>query len=108
MASPAAISGLLRGRTKTGVLGRAPQRRQGADGSSRTDAQLPQIALADMSGTYPKSATFRTMDLSYTPEEEAFRAEVRSWLDANLPAAWRPRGAGGYRHEGGEGIQERA
>jgi len=26
------------------------------------------------------------MDLSFTPEEEAFRAEVRAWLDANLPA----------------------
>jgi alkylation response protein AidB-like acyl-CoA dehydrogenase len=45
------------------------------------------------------------MDLSYTPEEEAFRAEVRSWLDANLPAEWRHRGAGGYREEEDEGIQ---
>ena len=26
------------------------------------------------------------MDLSYSPEELAFRDEVRSWLDANLPA----------------------
>jgi len=26
------------------------------------------------------------MDLSYSPEEEAFRHEVRGWLDANLPA----------------------
>ena len=26
------------------------------------------------------------MDLSYSPEEQAFRAEVRGWLDANLPA----------------------
>ena len=25
------------------------------------------------------------MDLSYTPEEEAFRATVRAWLDANTP-----------------------
>ena len=25
------------------------------------------------------------MDLSYTPEQEAFRQEVRSWLAANVP-----------------------
>ena len=25
------------------------------------------------------------MDLSYTPEEESFRAQVRGWLEANLP-----------------------
>jgi alkylation response protein AidB-like acyl-CoA dehydrogenase len=26
------------------------------------------------------------MDLRYTPEQEAFRAEVRAWLEANVPA----------------------
>ena len=26
------------------------------------------------------------MDLSYSPEEQAFRSQVRGWLDANLPA----------------------
>ena len=26
------------------------------------------------------------MDLSYSPEEQAFRTEVRGWLAANLPA----------------------
>ncbi len=26
------------------------------------------------------------MDFSYTPEEEHFRREVRSWLEANVPA----------------------
>ena len=25
------------------------------------------------------------MDLSYTPEQEAFRAEVRAWMEANVP-----------------------
>ena len=45
------------------------------------------------------------MDLSFTPEEEAFRAEVRSWLDANLPAEWRHGGSGGYREQEEEGIQ---
>ena len=45
------------------------------------------------------------MDLSFTPEEEAFRGEVRSWLDANLPAEWRHRALGGYREEEDEGIQ---
>jgi alkylation response protein AidB-like acyl-CoA dehydrogenase len=28
------------------------------------------------------------MDLSYPPEAEAFRAEIRTWLEANLPAGW--------------------
>lgn len=45
------------------------------------------------------------MDLSFTAEEEAFRAEVRAWLDANLPAEWRHRGVGGYREEEDEDIQ---
>ncbi len=45
------------------------------------------------------------MDLSFTPEEEAFRAEVRAWLDRNLPAEWRHRGVGGYREEEDEDIQ---
>jgi alkylation response protein AidB-like acyl-CoA dehydrogenase len=45
------------------------------------------------------------MDLSYTPEEEAFRAEVRAWLDANLPIEWRHGGGGGYREEEDEDIQ---
>ena len=45
------------------------------------------------------------MDLSFTPEEEAFRAEVRTWLDANLPAEWRHRGSGGYREEEDTSIQ---
>ena len=26
------------------------------------------------------------MDLSYTPEQQAFRAEVRAWLEAHVPA----------------------
>ncbi len=45
------------------------------------------------------------MDLSFTPEEEAFREEVRSWLDANLPQEWRHGGVGGYREEEDERIQ---
>lgn len=28
------------------------------------------------------------MDLSYPPEAEAFRAEIRGWLEANLPEGW--------------------
>ncbi len=28
------------------------------------------------------------MDLSYPPEAEAFRAEVRRWLEENLPSGW--------------------
>jgi alkylation response protein AidB-like acyl-CoA dehydrogenase len=40
-----------------------------------------------------------TVDLGFTPEEEAFREEVRTWLDANLPLGWRQDGKGGYRDE---------
>jgi alkylation response protein AidB-like acyl-CoA dehydrogenase len=29
------------------------------------------------------------MDLTYSEADEAFRAELRSWLDANLPQEWR-------------------
>ena len=39
------------------------------------------------------------MDLHFTAEEEAFRAEVRAWLDGNLPAEWRHLGTGGYRDD---------
>ena len=42
------------------------------------------------------------MDLGFTPQEEAFRNEVRSWLDLNLPSEWRNGGVGGYR-EGATG-----
>ena len=39
------------------------------------------------------------MDLQFSAEENAFRDEVRGWLDANLPAEWRHRGVGGYRDD---------
>ena len=26
------------------------------------------------------------MDLAFTPEEQAFRSEIRAWVGANLPA----------------------
>jgi alkylation response protein AidB-like acyl-CoA dehydrogenase len=45
------------------------------------------------------------MNLSFTAEEEAFRAEVRSWLDANLPPEWRHGGTGGYREQDDEAVQ---
>ena len=45
------------------------------------------------------------MDLSFTAEEEAFREEVRTWLDRNLPATWRHGGVGGYREDADEDIQ---
>jgi len=28
------------------------------------------------------------MDLTYPPETEAFRKEIRSWLEENLPPRW--------------------
>src|SRR5438128_10198888 len=33
------------------------------------------------------------MDLTYTPQEEAFRAEARAWLEANVPKPPLPSGA---------------
>ena len=45
------------------------------------------------------------MDLGYTAEEEAFRHEVRSWLESNLPATWRQDGKGGYRDEEDTDLQ---
>jgi alkylation response protein AidB-like acyl-CoA dehydrogenase len=45
------------------------------------------------------------MDLGFTPEEEAFREEVRSWLASNLPAGWRQGGAGGFRDEDDTDLQ---
>ncbi len=45
------------------------------------------------------------MDLGFSPEEEAFREEVRTWLDLNLPAEWRHGGVGGYREDADEDIQ---
>ena len=33
-------------------------------------------------------ATLRPMDLTYPPEAETFRAEIRGWLEENLPKGW--------------------
>ncbi len=45
------------------------------------------------------------VDLGFTADEEAFRQEVRTWLDLNLPAEWRHRGAGGYREDDDTELQ---
>src|SRR5690349_928374 len=47
----------------------------------------------------PPPAILETVDLGFTTEEEAFRTEVRSWLETNLPRDWRQDGKGGYRDE---------
>jgi len=47
------------------------------------------------------------VDLGYSREEEAFREEVRSWLDAKLPREWRQDGKGGYRDEEDTDLQRR-
>ena len=35
-------------------------------------------------GDSPRRDNFRSMDFAYTPEDEAFRTELREWLDKNL------------------------
>ena len=55
--------------------------------------------------TLPLFASVLTVDLAFTPEEESFRQEVRTWLEANLPQAWRQDGKGGYREEEDTGLQ---
>jgi len=45
------------------------------------------------------------VDLGFTAQEEAFRQEVRGWLDSNLPADWRHRGVGGYREDDDTDLQ---
>jgi alkylation response protein AidB-like acyl-CoA dehydrogenase len=45
------------------------------------------------------------MDLGFTADEDAFREEVRTWLDRNLPAEWGNGGVGGYREDADEAIQ---
>ena len=50
-------------------------------------------------GFHAASAILETVDLGFTSEEEAFRTEVRSWLETNLPKDWRQDGKGGYRDE---------
>jgi alkylation response protein AidB-like acyl-CoA dehydrogenase len=45
------------------------------------------------------------VDLGFTADEEAFRQEVRSWLDSNLPAEWRNKGVGGFREDDETEIQ---
>jgi alkylation response protein AidB-like acyl-CoA dehydrogenase len=45
------------------------------------------------------------MDLKFSAEDEAFRDEVRTWLETNLPSEWRHRGVGGYREDEDEDVQ---
>jgi alkylation response protein AidB-like acyl-CoA dehydrogenase len=45
------------------------------------------------------------MDLGFAREEEAFREEVRTWLDLNLPPEWRLGGVGGFREDEATEIQ---
>src|SRR5205809_6523433 len=55
--------------------------------------------------TLPLFASVLTVDLAFTPEEESFRKEVRTWLDANLPQERWQDGKGGYRDEEDSGLQ---
>jgi alkylation response protein AidB-like acyl-CoA dehydrogenase len=54
---------------------------------------------------FPLFDSLRIVDLGFTPEEESFRHEVRSWLDRSLPSEWRHSGVGGYREDDETEIQ---
>jgi alkylation response protein AidB-like acyl-CoA dehydrogenase len=45
------------------------------------------------------------VDLGFTADEEAFRDELRTWLDLNLSAEWRHRGVGGFREDDDTDLQ---
>ena len=45
------------------------------------------------------------MDLGFSAEEEAFRQEVRTWLESTLPSEWSNGGVGGYREDADEDMQ---
>src|SRR6185369_8948273 len=47
-----------------------------------------------------KTTTGGSMDFSFSPEEEHFRQELRTWLQQNLPTGW---GTPGYKSPKGEG-----
>ena len=38
------------------------------------------------SAAYPGRDRFTVMDFAYTPEDEAFRTELREWLEKNIAA----------------------
>ena len=42
------------------------------------------------------------MDFRFSPDEEAFRSEIRAFLKAELPAEWARGGGSGNLGEGGE------
>src|SRR3982074_503961 len=105
MASAAARVGFLRGRAARLELeprdGAAPHLGQGAEGFGRDDPQLPQMVVDAMFQPYsPRdveeseknslhlfgtgvAVSLQSMDLKFTAEDEAFRGEVKGWLDAN-------------------------
>ena len=47
------------------------------------------------------------MDLGFTADEEAFREEIRTWLDLSLPTEWRGRGVGGFREDDETELQRK-
>src|SRR5690606_34782351 len=102
-----AARGALRHRPRL-LRGGGRQEPRGADhrqGSAEPDrADGPQRALSHRAGLHAGNVRPRRqpegprrlrsdqrhgevlMNLTYTPEQEAFRAEVRAWMEANVPA----------------------
>ena len=76
--------------------------------STRLPSRHP-TGRAETGGPHPVTARswggYRaSMDLTYPPEAEEFRAEIRAWLEENLPEGW---GTPGLLHDarGAAGLQ---
>src|SRR5258708_23748777 len=57
------------------------------------------------SGRTESRTVLLQMDFAESPEDAAFRNDLRHWLDENLPAEWRTQGVGAERSGDTVGIQ---
>src|SRR5262249_42892167 len=69
-------------RSEAGIAGRVPAARRAVNVTAPLAIGTPGRLQCRSGG--------RTMDLSYSPEEEAFRTRVRAWLRDNVPASQGP------------------
>src|SRR5580704_17599423 len=50
-----------------------------------TKTARPLVTPSCTTRARPRSSRGRPLDLTYTPEQKAFRAEVRAWMDKHVP-----------------------